>query len=115
MREVVPSPIEAALHGAEVAAAQDARATLHTKAFVVDRKTSFIGSFNFNQRSINRDSESGVLIESETISLKFAEGVESRLREAAWELFLDEQELWDVLLFLYDYNEFRPRALEDHH
>jgi putative cardiolipin synthase len=82
---------DADVAGAEITAADDARATLHTKAFIVDRKTSFIGSFNFNQRSINRDSESGVIIESDEIGRGFAEAVDRRLQEAAWELFLDEK------------------------
>ncbi|MBO6573894.1 MAG: cytochrome c [Rhodothermales bacterium] len=32
----------------------------------------------------------------------------------AWELFLTEEEIWDVILFLYDYTGHRPRALEVH-
>lgn len=28
----------------------------------------------------------------------------------AWEKFLDEEEIWDVILFLYDFTEYRPRA-----
>ena len=82
---------DAGVAGAEIAAAGDAKATLHTKAFIVDRKTSFIGSFNFNQRSINRDSESGVLIASEEISQEFAESIDKHLQDVAWELFLDEK------------------------
>ena len=38
--------------------------TLHAKAFVVDREKIFIGSFNWNQRSVNRDTELGVIIHS---------------------------------------------------
>lgn len=33
----------------------------------------------------------------------------------AWETFLTEEEMWDVILFLYDYNNYRPRALAEHH
>lgn len=33
----------------------------------------------------------------------------------AWEKFLTEEEMWDVVLFLYDFTEQRPRAREDHH
>ncbi len=33
----------------------------------------------------------------------------------AWEKFLTEEEMWDVILFLYDYNNYRPRALTEHH
>jgi len=32
----------------------------------------------------------------------------------AWENFLSEEEIWDVILFLYDYTGQRPRALELH-
>ena len=28
----------------------------------------------------------------------------------AWEKFLTEEEIWDVILFLYDHTGFRPRA-----
>lgn len=33
----------------------------------------------------------------------------------AWEKFLTEEEMWDVVLFLYDFNEYQPRALVEHH
>jgi mono/diheme cytochrome c family protein len=32
----------------------------------------------------------------------------------AWEKFLKEDEIWDVLLFIYDFTGERPRALEVH-
>jgi mono/diheme cytochrome c family protein len=32
----------------------------------------------------------------------------------AWEDFLSEDEIWDVILFLYDYTGHRPRAREVH-
>jgi mono/diheme cytochrome c family protein len=32
----------------------------------------------------------------------------------AWENFLTEEEMWDVILFLYDFNDYRPRALAEH-
>ena len=33
----------------------------------------------------------------------------------AWELFLTEEEIWDVILFLYDYTGLEPRANEEIH
>ena len=33
----------------------------------------------------------------------------------AWENFLTEEEMWDAIAFLYDYNDYRPRAQEVHH
>jgi hypothetical protein len=32
----------------------------------------------------------------------------------AWEQFLTEEEMWDVILFLYDFTGLRPRAMEVH-
>jgi len=36
-------------------------ASLHTKAFTVDRKSGFVGSFNFDPRSLSLNTEMGVL------------------------------------------------------
>jgi mono/diheme cytochrome c family protein len=32
----------------------------------------------------------------------------------AWENFMSEEEIWNVILFLYDFTEQRPRAVEVH-
>jgi mono/diheme cytochrome c family protein len=32
----------------------------------------------------------------------------------AWEKFLSEEEIWEVILFLYDFTGYRPRASEVH-
>ena len=32
----------------------------------------------------------------------------------AWEKFLKEDEIWDVLLFIYDFTGERPRAWRAH-
>jgi putative cardiolipin synthase len=39
-------------------------ASLHTKAFVVDGRAGFVGSFNFDPRSVNLNTEMGVLFEN---------------------------------------------------
>ena len=39
---------DASVQGAEIIAASGAKATLHTKAFIVDEREVFIGSFNFD-------------------------------------------------------------------
>jgi hypothetical protein len=31
----------------------------------------------------------------------------------AWEKFLKEEEMWDAILFLYDFTELKPRAKEE--
>lgn len=40
------------------------KGTLHAKAFVVDRRELFVGSFNFAPRSVHINTELGVIIES---------------------------------------------------
>lgn len=45
-------------------------ASLHTKAFTVDGKTGFVGSFNFDPRSVSLNAEMGVLFEDEELVAK---------------------------------------------
>lgn len=42
-------------------------ASLHTKSFTVDDRTGFVGSFNFDPRSVSLNSEMGVLFEDEEL------------------------------------------------
>ena len=76
--------------GSQIVAASGAKSTLHTKAFFVDGKKTFIGSFNFDPRSVNLNTESGVLIESEALTSRFMQLVEEGVDEKTYELFLDE-------------------------
>ena len=82
---------DADVAGSEIVAASGAKATLHTKAFLVDRKKLFIGSFNFDPRSANLNTESGVLIESTQMGSMFGSKVDAGLRSQTYELFLNEQ------------------------
>lgn len=43
-------------------------ASLHTKAFTVDGRSGFIGSFNFDSRSISLNTEMGVLFDDPTVT-----------------------------------------------
>jgi putative cardiolipin synthase len=49
-----------------------ANASLHTKCFVVDRRRVFVGSLNLDPRSIQRNTEMGIVIESPEIGEKLA-------------------------------------------
>jgi putative cardiolipin synthase len=57
-------------------------ASLHTKAFVVDGRHGFVGSFNFDPRSISLNTEMGLLFEHEELAREmqavFAEETASR-------------------------------------
>ncbi len=53
-----------------------ARATLHTKTLVFDRRAVFIGSMNLDPRSVDINTEIGLLIHSEELSKQVAAFIE---------------------------------------
>ena len=55
-------------------------ASLHTKACVVDRRTSFVGSFNLDPRSKSINTEMGIVFESELLSNQLAELLQSQMQ-----------------------------------
>ena len=81
---------EVALYGIERSGEQSSSATLHTKAFIVDRERLFIGSFNWDPRSIAINTELGVVIDSPEMAGWAARVVHEELPEVAWELALDD-------------------------
>ena len=64
------------------------RNKLHAKIFVVDRKRVFIGSFNFDPRSLRLNTELGVVIQSEEIASGIADGFRDFVPQRAWRLSL---------------------------
>jgi putative cardiolipin synthase len=59
-------------------------ATLHIKGMIVDRRRTFIGSPNFDPRSLELNSEVGLIIESDAMGSRLAEGVMQRLPDLAY-------------------------------
>src|SRR4030095_13242273 len=45
---------------------------LHAKVFVIDHQRAFVGSMNFDQRSLNINTEIGLIIESPQIAREIA-------------------------------------------
>ncbi len=56
------------------------RASLHTKAFVLDRETVVIGSFNLDPRSIDINTEIVILVESPELAAQVLEYMEEGIR-----------------------------------
>ena len=83
---------DARIAGSEFVAHSGAKATLHTKAYIVDRKSVFIGSFNFDPRSININTEMGVIIHDPKLAEFFAKSLETRLPTETYEMFLNEKD-----------------------
>ncbi len=84
---------DAEVAGTEFVDASGAKATLHTKAYIVDGEDVFIGSFNFDPRSGNLNSEIGVIIRDPELASRYAERVEAALPEQTFEVFLEDGQL----------------------
>ena len=82
---------DAAVAGADRAGHDDARATLHTKAFAVDRDKLFIGSFNFDPRSKNINTEMGIVFDSPEMTATFLDLIDEKIPSRAFRVDLDER------------------------
>ncbi|WP_206610325.1 phospholipase D family protein [Croceibacterium ferulae] len=70
------------------AAYRGGASTLHAKTFTVDRDRLFIGSFNFDQRSIDLNTEMGFMIRSPELAAKVADSFEGTIPGHAWRVRL---------------------------
>jgi putative cardiolipin synthase len=62
--------------------------SLHAKVFSVDRRRLFVGSFNFDPRSANLNTEMGLLIDSPRLAQGMVEGMHGVLPGLAYEVSL---------------------------
>lgn len=60
------------------------KASLHAKTYVFDRSSIFIGSMNFDPRSITLNTEVGVYCESAGAAEQVVNGLEPKLDQIAW-------------------------------
>ncbi len=66
-------------------------ASLHTKAFVVDGQRGFVGSFNFDPRSAQLNTEMGVMFEHPALAAEVKQVFDHGIRpESAWRVTLAE-------------------------
>ena len=65
--------------------------TLHTKAIIIDERHVFIGSLNLDPRSIDINSEMGLLIDSPEMGAMFTAGTLARLPDIAYRLELNDK------------------------
>jgi len=82
---------DANVRGSEIVSAEDSKTTLHTKAFIVDRREIFIGSFNFDPRSANINTELGVIIQSPELAVQATTLLLAALDENTFEVFLNDK------------------------
>jgi putative cardiolipin synthase len=58
--------------GSSFQSGSESRGSLHAKTFVLDRQRVFVGSFNFDPRSIKLDTQNGVVIRSPELAAQAA-------------------------------------------
>jgi len=66
--------------------------TLHTKGLVIDRQLTFVGSLNLDPRSIDINTEMGILIDSPELGGVLAERSIASIPQMAYRLDLDERD-----------------------
>jgi putative cardiolipin synthase len=64
------------------------RASLHAKTFTFDRRAVFVGSLNLDPRSVELNTEIGVVFESPQAGEQFAEGFDRLVKKHAYRLEL---------------------------
>ena len=79
-----------ALSGTEAAGTRKARSSLHTKAFVVDRRYFFMGSFNWDPRSMEINTELGILMDAPEIAGEVARLIYEAAPDRSYQAFLND-------------------------
>jgi cardiolipin synthase C len=86
--ELKPDAIKHAPAKHEQKGLGSSRASLHAKTFVFDRSAVFIGSLNLDPRSVQLNTEIGLVCESKPMAEQMAGELEKSLDQIAWRLEL---------------------------
>jgi putative cardiolipin synthase len=65
--------------------------TLHTKGIIIDRRYTFVGSLNLDPRSIDINTEMGVMIDSTDLGALLAKNSDKRIANITYQLKLDDK------------------------
>jgi putative cardiolipin synthase len=82
---------DADVRGTEYGDSGGTKSMLHLKSFIVDQKALFIGSFNFDPRSANINTEAGVIIYDAALAALYASLLKKALPDHTYQVFLNEQ------------------------
>jgi putative cardiolipin synthase len=66
-------------------------ASLHAKTFSIDRSRAFVGSFNFDPRSYNLNTELGVVIDSPKLADSISATLDQDLAHSAYQVLLKDR------------------------
>jgi putative cardiolipin synthase len=76
--------------GTRRAGTQGSSSSLHAKAFIVDNRYFFMGSFNWDPRSAEINTELGVIIDSPKIASQMAASIMQAVPTKSYEVFLND-------------------------
>ena len=65
--------------------------TLHTKGILIDRKRVFVGSLNLDPRSIDINTEMGLLIDSPELAERLTDSVREHIPKMAYRVKMDDE------------------------
>ncbi len=82
---------DARVQGVEKTGFAESGGTLHAKFFIVDREKVFIGTFNWDPRSKNLNTEMGIILDSPRFAEGLAELIDDSIPERTYTVTLDEQ------------------------
>ncbi|MGD8697553.1 MAG: phospholipase D-like domain-containing protein, partial [Gammaproteobacteria bacterium] len=83
---------DARVEGVEETGFAESGGTLHAKFFIVDREKLFIGTFNWDPRSKDLNTEMGIILESPRFAGALADVVDAGIPERAYTVTLDDQD-----------------------
>jgi putative cardiolipin synthase len=66
-------------------------ASLHAKGFTIDEKRLFVGSFNWDPRSVNINTEMGILIDSPELAVQVSHSIKGAFPQIAYQVVLNER------------------------
>jgi len=81
---------DASIAGTEKTGLAESGGTLHAKFFIVDRKELFIGTFNWDPRSKNLNTEMGIILESPRFAGALAKVVDDGIPERTYTVTLND-------------------------
>lgn len=91
MRRHSATPADDGEGGSGPGAFGSSASSLHAKTFSVDRERVFIGSFNFDPRSANLNTELGFVIDSSALAAGIEDAFTQRIPEQSYQVKLDAQ------------------------
>ncbi|MGS0696665.1 phospholipase D family protein [Shewanella sp. 0m-4] len=85
------------------------KSSLHAKTFVTDKRSIFVGSFNFDPRSAWLNTEMGLIIDNKSLATSIVDGIEASLVKNTYRLGIEDQQI----VWFDDFNQRKIYAEPD--